>query len=263
MTGDLPRPSAFFIPLGEGRYAATELTRGPWSPEHQHGGPPSALLAREITRTSAISGGQTGRITMDILRPLPIATLAVTARVLRPGRRVEQIEAELRHDGELLIRATAWRLEAAALSAAAAPDPPPPLGAAVPVELPWWQDDVAYHRAFEWRLVSGSVDAPGPACVWARQTAELVAGEPPAPLERLVAMADAASGVSWQLPWERYLFPNVDFSLHLERPPAGEWMAMDAVTRPGAAGAGQCSAVLHDERGRVGISTQTLAIRER
>jgi hypothetical protein len=76
-------------------------------------------------------------------------------------------------------------------------------------------------------------------------------------------MADAASGVSWTLPWDEYLFPNLDFSVHLERPPEGTWMAMDAVTRPGPLGAGQCTAVLHDERGRVGSSTQTLLVQAR
>lgn len=255
-------PAAFFLAESPDRFAATELTRGPWSREHQHAGPPSALLARAIERASRLDGGQTGRITMDILRPIPIATLDVHARVLRPGRRVEQLEAELCHEGELLVRATAWRLRRAE-SPAGPPDPAPPRGDAEPVELPWWQDDVAYHRAFEWRLVSGTIEAPGPACVWTRQIAELVAGEAPSALERLLAMADAASGVSWALPWDRYRFPNLDYSLHLERPPAGEWMAMDAVTRIGPAGAGQCAAVLHDESGRVGASTQTLLVGER
>src|SRR5207237_67687 len=34
---------AFYIPDGDD-FVATVHTRGPWSPKHQHGGPPSALL---------------------------------------------------------------------------------------------------------------------------------------------------------------------------------------------------------------------------
>jgi hypothetical protein len=132
-----------------------------------------------------------------------------------------------------------------------------------PVTLPWWDREIAYHAALDWRIVSGSIDDPGPACVWTRLRIPLVAGEEPSPLERLLVMADAASGVSWVLDWEAYTFPNVDFSVHLEREPEGEWMAMDAVTRPGPMGAGQTVAVLHDVRGRVGISTQTLVIAAR
>jgi hypothetical protein len=56
------------------------------------------------------------------------------------------------------------------------------------------------------------------------------------------------------------VFINVDLGIHLERPPGGEWMAMDAVTRLGPAGAGVCTSVLSDERGRVGVSTQTLRV---
>lgn len=256
-------PTSFYVAESAGRFTATELTRGPWSPDHQHAGPPAALLARAIERASGISDGQTARITVDILAPIPLASVEVRARVLRPGRRVEQLQAELAHDGQAVARATAWRVTRSEVDAAAAPDAPPPLGDATPTGLPWWKDEVAYHRAFDWRLASGRVDAPGPACVWTRQLIALVDAEPASPLERLLAMADAASGVSWVLPWDRYQFPNLDFSAHLERPPEGEWMAMDAVTRPGPMGAGQCTSVLYDERGRVGTSTQTLVIRSR
>lgn len=256
-------PTSFYVAESAGRFTATELTRGPWSPDHQHAGPPAALLARAIERASGISDGQTARITVDILAPIPLASVEVRARVLRPGRRVEQLQAELAHDGQAVARATAWRVTRSEVDAAAAPDAPPPLSDATPTGLPWWKDEVAYHRAFDWRLASGRVDAPGPACVWTRQLIALVDGEPASPLERLLAMADAASGVSWVLPWDRYQFPNLDFSAHLERPPEGEWMAMDAVTRPGPMGAGQCTSVLYDERGRVGTSTQTLVIRSR
>ena len=45
---------AFFIPVG-GSFEATDLTRGPWDPDSQHAGPPTALIAREIER--AATGG--------------------------------------------------------------------------------------------------------------------------------------------------------------------------------------------------------------
>ena len=91
-------PTALYEPAGD-RFVATALTRGPWSPDHQHAGPPCALLAREIERVSGIDGGQTARLSFDILRPIPIAEVAVEARVIRPGRRVEQIEAALVRTG--------------------------------------------------------------------------------------------------------------------------------------------------------------------
>ena len=47
----MSEPAAFFEEEGD-RFGPTVLTRGPWRPEHQHGGPPSALAARAIERAA-------------------------------------------------------------------------------------------------------------------------------------------------------------------------------------------------------------------
>jgi hypothetical protein len=91
----------------------------------------------------------------------------------------------------------------------------------------------------------------------------LIEGEEISPLERLLVMADAASGVSAVLDWDRWLFINVDLGIHLERPPQGEWMAMAAVTRLGDQGAALAQSDLYDSRGRVGASTQSLLVSPR
>ena len=124
-------------------------------------------------------------------------------------------------------------------------------------------EPVAYHAAFDWSWTHGSFEVPGPATVWTRLRVPLVGGETPTPLERLLTMADAASGVSAALDWERWIFINVDLGVHLERPPTGEWMAMDARTRFGDRGAGLCTSVLSDHDGRVGVSTQSLLVAAR
>ncbi len=260
-------PAAFYVPDGDG-VRSTGYTRGPWDRRHQHAGPPAALLARAAEAASGIDGGQTVRLSYDILRPVPIAPLTVAVRALRPGRRVELLEATLAgHDGEALMRLTCWRMRAEDVPLPAAldgPEPPPgPAGEGREGDFAWWRDDVAYHRALEWRFLHGAFDALGPAACWTRLRIPLVLGEEPSPLQRLLVMADAASGISATLPWDRWTFVNVDLGVHLERPPEGEWMAMAATTRPGPAGAGQCVAVLSDARGRVGVSTQALLLSPR
>ena len=40
------------------------------------------------------------RITIEILRPVPLAPLTVTSRVVRPGRNVELVEAVLAEPGD-------------------------------------------------------------------------------------------------------------------------------------------------------------------
>ena len=106
-------PDALYEPDGA-RWQPTALTRGPWDRGFQHAGPPAALLARALEERSGIEGGQTVRLSYDILRPVPIAPLRIEARALRPGRRVELLEAALLDDadGTPLMRATAWRMRA-------------------------------------------------------------------------------------------------------------------------------------------------------
>jgi hypothetical protein len=260
-------PSALFEPV-DGGFAATELTRGPWNPEHQHAGPPAALLSRAIDRASGIEGGQTGRLSFDILRPVPLASLAVSARVLRPGRRVEQLEAELRALGgdEVLMRATAWRMRVSeddGPSTGGAPALPPPPEAGEPSVPNFFRDEVAYRDALEWRFTAGEWNAPGPATAWARLCRPLIAGEETTGLERLLVMADAASGISAALDWTRWLFVNVDLGIHLARPPHGEWLGMDARTDIGPTGLGLCTSTLFDHDGAIGVSTQTLLVAPR
>jgi hypothetical protein len=185
--------------------------------------------------------------------------------VLRPGRRVEQVEASLTHEGQTLVRATAWRLRRDDDLGVGAIAQPPPAGPETG-RGGWaglWRDEVAYHRALDWRIVEGEFAQLGPATVWSRLLFPLIAGEDVTPLERLLVMADAASGVSAALDWEKWLFVNVDLGIHLSRPPVGEWMSMAARTDIGPTGMGLCTSTLGDADGSVGVSTQTLLVTPR
>src|SRR3954451_12547156 len=91
-------PAALYLPTDDG-YVATALTLGPWDPGLQHAGPPAAVLAREAERVSAIDGGQTVRLAYDILAPVPVGPVRVSAQVLRPGRRIELVEGTLSGPG--------------------------------------------------------------------------------------------------------------------------------------------------------------------
>jgi hypothetical protein len=258
---------AFYERDGE-LLVATQLTRGPWDPGAQHAGPPTALLGREIERLPEAGEFRLGRITGEILRPVPIAPLRAAARVARPGRRVQMVEAELSDEaGETYMRARAWRIRPAALElpaeviASAAPAAGPERG--TEKEFFPTGEEVGYHSAIEARFISGAWLSPGPAKVWMRMRQPLVGGEQPSPLQRLLVAADVGNGVSASLDYERYLFINVDLTVHLERMPAGEWICIDAQTLPEPDGIGTAEAVLSDGRGRIGRASQTLLIAAR
>jgi hypothetical protein len=256
-------PSALYVPLDDDRYEATELTIGPWSPDAQHGGPPAALLTREVERIGGIAGGQTVRLAFDILGPVPVSPVRVTSRVLRPGRRVELVEATLEAGDRPLMRVTAWRTRVAeGLSAPAEPAPHAP-DDGYPGDLRFFDREIAYHRALDWRVVHGDFMQPGPAAAWTQPLCTLVDGEPMTPLEHLLVMTDASSGLSSELDWSTTSFANIDLVVALRRPPRGEWLATDAVTHLGGTGTAQCFAALYDAAGLIGRSSQSLLIEPR
>ncbi|MDT0274595.1 thioesterase family protein [Blastococcus goldschmidtiae] len=264
-------PGALYAPTGEG-FTASALTIGPWDPALQHAGPPAALLAREAERAGGIPGGQTVRLNYDILGPVPVGPVRISTTVLRPGRRVELVEAVLDAGGRPLMRLSAWRmrtrtegLPAAAPGVAPVAPHPAPAGVAdsAPGEAAFFRSDVAYHKALEWRFASGGFNSPGPAAAWTRPRCTLVEGEPISPLQHLLVMTDAASGISAILDGSTATFANVDLSVSLHRPPRGEWLGMDATTVLGDSGAAQCSAVLFDADGAIGRSTQSLFVEPR
>ena len=159
------------------------------------------------------------------------------------------------------MRARAWRVQAGdvALDAPEGPPPGPAEGAAGDF-FPTGQT-VGYHTAMEYRFVRGAFLEPGPATVWMRMRVPLVEGEDPTPLQRVLVAADSGNGVSAALDWREYLFINTDLSVHLLRPPSGEWVCLDAVTH--VDGLGLSDTALWDERGRIGRAAQTLLVRRR
>ncbi len=258
---------SFYELRGEDSFVATELTRGPWDPGAQHAGPPSALLGREIERLDGADGFQVGRIAIEIMRSMPIGPVRVEAKVVRSGRSVQLIEASLSNDDGELARARAWRLRTAELGLptdVAAPDPPPPgpEHGSTPEFFATGQS-VGYHTAMEWKAVAGAFVEPGPATVWMRMRHPLVEGEEPTPLQRALIAADVGNGISAVLDWREYVFINVDLTVHFERMPKGEWVCVDAVSRPQPSGIGTAESVLSDQRGRSGRAAQSLLIAQR
>jgi hypothetical protein len=252
---------AFYSAEGDS-VVASELTRGPWDPNSQHAGPPSALLARALERCEPREGARIGRVTVEILAPIPIAPLEVSARVVRPGRNVELIEASLHGpDGELM-RARGWRLAESDITADwEQDDPPPGRDDAEGLEFFPTGESVGWHTAMEIVFARGRFLEPGPATVWIRPRVALVDGEPISPLQRVMLAADGGNGVSAPLDWSKFIFINTDLTVHLLRPSQGEWVCLDSVTH--VDGTGMTDTALWDERGRIGRAAQTLLVRAR
>lgn len=149
--------SAFYEPAGSGTFIATGATAGPWSPDAQHGGPPSALAARALELHEADERQRLARVCIDILRPVPVGKVSVTTRTIRPGRRVTLAEAVLEADGQEVLHARGWRIERPAGAVPEIADGGPP--APVPAEgdgLPpmiFRREEHGYMASVEWRFM--------------------------------------------------------------------------------------------------------------
>jgi Thioesterase-like superfamily len=252
---------SFYVALGDGRFESTPRTRGPWDPRNQHAGPPSALLAGEMEKVSENPEMAWARLTFEILGGIPVGEVAATVSVERPGRSVELLAGELRAGDRAVLRARGWRVLGAPVATEDGSVPPPlPAEAAPP---PPSFGEFGYASSVEWRWSSGGWMTPGPATVWTRLLAPILDGEEPSPLQRVLAVADSGNGVSALLPWDEYYFINTELTVHLLRPPRGEWVCMAAQTEIAREGAGLASSVLSDADGPVARGAQALLIAPR
>lgn len=255
--------ASLFEPQGDDVYLPTELARGPWSPESLHGGPTAALLTRAIEAVDAAEPMHVARVTVELLRPVPVAPLRVSCDVLRPGRKVQLVGAAVFAGDVEVARAQALRIRMAdvpmPLPTDAAESPPPMPAARTTSNDDAWQ---AFHNSgVEMRYTSGSFETPGPATVWMRVCQPLVPGEELSPTQRVAAVADFGNGVSSVADFSRFLFINPDLTVHLLRPPTGEWVCLDAVSRLSPShGVGMAESALYDETGRIGRSLQSLLL---
>jgi hypothetical protein len=256
--------AAFFIPDGDDRFIATQNTRGPWAPDAQHGGPPAALLGRAIERVGG-DGFMVARCTFDILRPVPIGPLEVITNVVRPGKKVQLVEASLTFDGQQVMRATSWLIRTQELDFETpqiedSPPPGPDRGESMPVPEGWSH---SYMGSMEWLFVEGAFFELGPAMTWFRMRIPLIEGEEPTPLQRVLCSADSASGISTAIDFSEWIYINTDLTVYLHRLPAGEWVGIQAITRPEHHGVGFTSSLIRDEKGPIGRSGQSLYIAPR
>jgi hypothetical protein len=239
---------------------------GPWQPELQHGGPPSALLVCLAERLAAEASDRDDlvavRLAAEFIGPVPVAPLRVTARVDRLSRSAVLVQAALGAGGRTCLQARIWLLP---------PGEPPPgrepdtagreSASSMPESLPdFGFDSFPYAEHLDWRLAGGNGRAPGPAAAWISARVPLLPDQRYSPLQRTALFADSASGISAELDWDHWSFANVDLDLHLFCAPAGEWLLVDAVTDLGA-GVAMTRSRLSDLAGPVGAGLQTLLVR--
>lgn len=238
---------------------------GPWDPSMQHGSPPAALAVWAAERIAAPVAMRVARVTVDLMRPVPVAPLSIESEVLREGRKIQLCAVRLLARGVVVVSATVLKVKAQA-------QPLPSDAVTPPVELPGPDQSRVEPADFSsspfvtgmsLRAARGRFGSPGRGAIWYRVDRPIVEGAPVSQAMRAMAAADFCNGTSPVLDFREWTFLNADLTVNFSREPVGEWVLVDAETWIGPDGAGLAMARLADTSGYFGRAVQSLVIEKR
>jgi len=225
--------------------------------------PVAGIMAHVLEACEARPGLRIARISYEILGLIADGEFEIVTSMVRPGRTIELVQAELIAGGRVAVRATAWRLQVSdttEVSGIVDARLPALEHAAEPLSLIQWPG--GYIRSIEVRPLPDHVAGSGR--VWLRTPYPLLRSEPVSDFARLVGLIDTSNGIATRVkPGEGgYAFPNVDLQVHLYRVPTGEWLGLENAVNFGSDGVGLTSTVLHDGDGPFGRAEQILTLRK-
>jgi hypothetical protein len=238
---------------------------GPWDPRMQHGSAPAALATWAAERVPTPAPMQIARVTIDLMRPVPLAPLTIETEVLREGRKIQLCAVRLHAGGVLVVGATVLKIRQQALSL---PERIVDVAAKLPApEQSIVEDGVAASSPFAGfmsiRAARGRFGRAGAGAIWFRIDRPLIEGFAVSQAMRAVVAADFSNGAASILDFRQWTWINADLTVSFARAPVGEWILVDADSWIGRDGAGLAMARLADERGYFGRAVQSLVIERR
>jgi hypothetical protein len=243
----------------------TPHAAGPWDATMQHGSAPSALVTYLAEQIPTAAPMQITRVTIDLMRPVPVAPLTFQTEVLREGRKIQLCGITLLANGVIVVRATVLKIRMTTLAL-----PPeisdPPLDVALPEAgrpLARKNSSNAFINGLSTSVIKGGLLAAGPGAIWYRLNRPIIEDVPVSQVMRAVVAADFSNGTSSVLDFEHWTFLNADLSISLSRPPVGDWILLNAESWVGPDGAGIAASRLADVNGYFGRAVQSLVIEKR
>lgn len=245
------------------RVFTSEHAAGPWDPGMQHGGAPSSLIVWAAERIPSPQPMHVARLTVDLMRPVPVAPLTIETEVVREGRKIQLCAIRLLAEGVEVVRATVLKVRTQAV---VFPDtvtempidvPGPEAGRAEP------QNSSSFLGGVSLRAVKGGFLLPGPAAIWFRPERPIVEGAVISQAMRTALAADCSNGVSSVLDFTKWSFINADLTVTLARQPVGDWILLNSEMTLGPDGAGLAVSRLGDAQGYFGRAIQCLVVEPR
>src|SRR5438045_596598 len=143
---------------------------GPWDPSMQHGSPPAALVAWAAEALPTQVPMRIARVSVDLMRPVPVAPLTIETEILREGRKIQLCAIRLRAAGVIVVAATVLKIKVqaneltpdATIESVALPGP------AQSPEDPADFSSSPFVTGMSLRAARGRFGAPGPGAIWYR-----------------------------------------------------------------------------------------------
>lgn len=247
------------------RVAVHPNAAGPWDPHMQHGSAPASLAVWAAEQIPTAVDMRIARVSVDLMRPVPLAPLTLQTEVVREGRKIQLVAVRLFADGAMVVGATVLKIKRQAVSL-------PTDVAGPPLRLPGpaqsREEKVEFSESpfvtgLSLRAARGQFGVPGCGAIWYRIDRPLVEGFAVSQAMRAVVAADFCNGTSPALDFRHWTFINADLTVSMMREPVGDWILLDAESWIGPEGAGLAMAALADEHGYFGRVVQSLVIEKR
>jgi len=238
---------------------------GPWDPNMQHGSPPAALVTWAAEALPTPVPMRIVRVTVDLMRPVPVAPLTIETEILREGRKIQLCAVRLRANGVIVVAASVLKIKVQANELPPEADidqvalPGPEQSREEPADF----SSSPFVTGMSLRAAKGRFGVPGPGAIWYRVDRPIVEGFAVSQAMRAMAAADFCNGTSAVLDFQQWTFLNADLTVNFAREPVGDWILLDAESWIGADGAGLAMARLADRSGYFGRAVQSLVIERR
>ncbi len=242
---------------------SSEHAAGPWDPRMQHGGAPSSLIVWAAERIPTPQPMHIVRLTVDLMRPVPVAPLSIEAEVVREGRKIQLCAIRLLAEGVEVARATVLKIRTQPVAF-------PDIALEMPIDVPGPetsreepQKSSSFLGSVSLRAARGGFLLPGPAAIWFRPERPIVEGSSISQAMRTALAADCSNGVSSVLDFAKWSFINADLTVTFARQPVGDWILLNSEMTLGPDGAGLAVSRLGDARGYFGRAVQCLVVEPR
>ena len=243
-------------------YRANIHAQGAWNPHEQHMAPATGILSLELENFQPRSHMRIGRISLDIFGLIHFGDFSITTRVVRAGKTIELIEAEMKAEGKTCIVARAWRMQTQDSRSISGQEDS---AIGQPEQCQIWEEMKKWPGGFIQSTITRANDEHrhGKGIVWMTNECDMVQNQVTSDFVKLMGMVDTANGIVSRIdPAQGWAYPNLDLQIHLLRYPEGHWLGMEAIQQFGEDGIGMTSAILHDSKGPFGRSEQVLTLRK-